>query len=459
MKKVMILVFAFIFTLSTTARADLDSQVQQMFDRLGFSNNVTTPGVYEAQTRGYVTGGAISLRTPYDVLQPFSVSLPSVRSGCQGIDVFLGGFSYINLEQLIEKLKAIGTSALSYGFMLAIKKLCSSCGSVMEFLESASRAANSMAMDTCRAGETIAKGVFGEGSIIRAGQFGRCALVGSASGGFKDFIEAWTDCANDVSSAMSSVTGEEAQRANPEGNLVWNGLRELPLSDEMREYIMSTMGTVIILKDQAEHKAPVLNASDLLNGGTVQVYRCADAEHENCTQIEVEEVSITGFKSRVKEQMEQAFQHIITRTEPDEATKKFIESLPAPAWKFLNVVSGYTAPVGYSYIEQYSDSIAVIAMSFWFDMALRYTIQAISLASYKGAGNTLEATDSFYEKAKDFYDMVYKEMDKAEKELNNFDSMLQTLEFLEKKTTELLEAQGIISQYRFGKEVNRLQAK
>lgn len=452
-----ILLFTVALTVSTPARADLNSQVQDMFNRLGFEGSaVTDPGIYETQSRGYITGGSLSIRTPYDTLQPFTVSLPSIRAGCQGIDVFLGAFSYINVDELIQKLKTIGTSALSYGFMLAIKTLCPSCYDVLQWLEDVSRSANQLAINTCQAGETVAKGVFGLASAIRSGQWGRCAQIGNASGGFEDFITAWRACADDLTSAQASASGDDAVRANPEGNLVWRALQQLDVPDDLRQYIMSTTGTVIVTNDSATSKAPLLTVSDLVNGGPVMRYQCDTQECLNPTEVSE---TIDGFKQMVKSKLEEAFMAIITRSEPSDDIKQFIEALPSPVWKFLNVTSGYPVPAGQSFIDQYSDSIAILAATYWFDMAFRHTTQGLQSAGLNGVAGSKEALDSFFRDSKQVYDMAYNELNKSETKLQNFDSLLKTLDFLEKRLTQNLESSGILAQYNFGKDNNTVQMR
>jgi len=455
---ILILVTALIIPYSF-AYADLNSRVQDMFNRLGFQGSSTSAGIYDTQSRGYVTGGGISVRTPYDIIQPFSVSPPSIRAGCSGIDVFLGAFSYINLDQLIEKLRIIGTSALSYGFMMAIETLCPQCYNVMKWLEDVSRMANSMAMDTCRAGEMIARGVFGLGGAIKTGQWGRCAGIGNATGGFSDFLEAWRGCAEDLTSGATAATGEDKERALPQGNLVWKGLKKLNLPDEVREQVMSTLGTIIVGTqndiNKVAYKAPILMASDLVNGGQVKVYRCDNLQ--DCLNPAEVTTNLTGLKDQVKQKLNQAFDNILSKTTPSTSTQQFIEAMPAPVWKFLNVASSYPAPLGRSYIEQQSEALAVLAASYWFDMGLRYTLQSLYQVGLEGK-ESQELINTFYNGTQEFYKQVYQELEKASAKLKNFDSVLATLDFLEKRTTEGLESKGILAQYNFAKDV-RVETK
>ena len=459
MKKLTFLPFFLFIFFTFPAYADLNSRVQEMFNRLGFQGSSTSSGIYETQSRGYVTGGGISVRTPYDIIQPFSVSPPSIRAGCSGIDVFLGAFSYINLEQLIDKLRMIGTSALSYGFMMAIETLCPQCYNVMKWLEDASRMANQMAMDTCRAGEMIAGGVFGLGGAIRTGQWGRCAGIGSATGSFSDFIEAWRGCAEDLTSGATAATGDDKERATPQGNLVWKGLKKLNLPDEVKEQVMSTLGTIIVGTqndiNKVVYKQPILTAAELVNGGQVKVYRCDNLQ--NCLNPAEVTTNLTGLKDQVKQRLNEAFNNILSRTIPSSQTQQFIEAMPAPVWKFLNVASSYPAPLGRSYIEQQSEALAVLAASYWFDMGLRYTLQALYQVELEGK-ESQEVTNTFYNRTQSFYNQIYQELEKASAKLKNFDTVLQTLDFLEKRTTEGLESKGILAQYNFAKDV-RVETK
>ena len=58
---------ALLFALTLTpgvCLADLGSEVRGMFDRLGLSGAATPAGVYEGQSRGFITGGSVSVRLP-----------------------------------------------------------------------------------------------------------------------------------------------------------------------------------------------------------------------------------------------------------------------------------------------------------------------------------------------------------------------------------------------------------
>ncbi|MEI6704482.1 MAG: conjugal transfer protein TraH [Deltaproteobacteria bacterium] len=53
--------------------------------------NSTSPSYYEGSKRGYYTGGSFSARWPNNNDFLVSASLPKLKSGCGGIDMFMGG--------------------------------------------------------------------------------------------------------------------------------------------------------------------------------------------------------------------------------------------------------------------------------------------------------------------------------------------------------------------------------
>ena len=67
----------------------------------------TSPGSFEDQTRGYVTAGGMSGRVDVHNDYLMSITLPKVKAGCGGIDMFLGGMSFLDPDYLVQKL---GTS-------------------------------------------------------------------------------------------------------------------------------------------------------------------------------------------------------------------------------------------------------------------------------------------------------------------------------------------------------------
>ena len=62
-----------------------------------------------------------------------------------------GGFSYLNFDNIVEKLKKITTAAPAFAFTIALSTLCKDCDTIMTELEKIANAINGMNFDTCTA--------------------------------------------------------------------------------------------------------------------------------------------------------------------------------------------------------------------------------------------------------------------------------------------------------------------
>lgn len=393
--------FFLVLSLSpTVCLADLGGEVRGMFDRLGLSGSATPSGVYEGQSRGFVTGGSVSVRLPNETVQPLSVSLPHLRSGCGGVDLFLGAISYISADDLIRKMKTIGSSFASYAFMMALKTLCSPCENIMEKLEAASRAANSLSVDTCRAGESLAEGIFGEGGIIRGEQAGRCAFVGVKQSLFTDPAEGLSECRTQsgITSTVSDINAgsvaQDKELVKQVRNTVWEALRDIPastLSKEQKEQIMSVTGTFVTTRTRSEYKPPTISLEYLTGGGgAARVYSCGT--DPDCTSPAAVAVG-AGFKpftELVSEKLLEAHAAIVNNRRPQDDTVRFLDALPFPAWKLLSSAGAVDPEIGGTYVSALARPIAVFSTAAWLERATRNLWSGIGSSERKG---TLSAMD------------------------------------------------------------------
>ena len=116
----------------------------------------TDASYFEGQKRGYFTGGSFSARWPTHSDYLLSFEPPRVKSGCGGIDAYMGGFSFLNFEYLVSKLQRIMTAAPAAAFDMALNTLCPVCSNTIKSLEEIANSLNSMQLDDCKAGSVIA---------------------------------------------------------------------------------------------------------------------------------------------------------------------------------------------------------------------------------------------------------------------------------------------------------------
>ena len=114
------------------------------------------PAYFEGQKRGYFTAGSFSARMsmPDDYL--FTVQKPKLKSGCGGIDLFLGGFSFLNADYLVKKLQRIMTAAPAVAFTIALNTIAPEINQEMSKFSSMTDQLNKLQLDDCKAATTIA---------------------------------------------------------------------------------------------------------------------------------------------------------------------------------------------------------------------------------------------------------------------------------------------------------------
>jgi conjugative transfer pilus assembly protein TraH len=95
--KKLLLSLSFCSVIATVpSRADVNGDLNGFFGSLGYSGNVTQAQAWQGQAAGYFTGGSVYLRNPVKNVQLISMQVPSLNSGCGGIDAYLGAFSMIS---------------------------------------------------------------------------------------------------------------------------------------------------------------------------------------------------------------------------------------------------------------------------------------------------------------------------------------------------------------------------
>lgn len=116
----------------------------------------TSAGSFQTQQRGYYTAGSFQGRWRMTNDYPLSVSPPRFKAGCGGIDLFGGGFSYLDPEYLVEKFERIIQAAPSFAFEMAMQEYCKPCSSAMQTMTQITDYLNSIQVNDCRMAKQIA---------------------------------------------------------------------------------------------------------------------------------------------------------------------------------------------------------------------------------------------------------------------------------------------------------------
>jgi len=115
----------------------------------------SAPGYFQGSQRGYYTGGSFSARWPQSNDSLLTISKPSLKSGCGGIDMFLGGMSLMNVDYLVDKLQRILSAAPAAAFDIALKTLAPQVSDTIKSLESIVDKLNNLQLDDCKAAKAL----------------------------------------------------------------------------------------------------------------------------------------------------------------------------------------------------------------------------------------------------------------------------------------------------------------
>lgn len=313
----------------------------------------TAPGVYHDQSGGYYNGGGISIRNRAKNTQIATMQLPDFKAGCGGIDMFTGGFSYISSAELVNALKSIGSSAISYGFMLAMKTFAPSVQAVMTELQDIASKINQANINSCETAATLLGGVWPKSDLTSRHI---CTSIGSSSGIFKDWAAARQGCG-----AGSDRSGVMARRGTVEGykniltdefNIAWEVLKKnhYIMSDkELAELCMTISGTIVVYKEGGNRKVITFPSkadnNDLIkalfDGGNLTTYGCDEVG--KCLRVRVKNYSISssGFASRVRKTLSEITRKAISDEPLNHKEIAFIGEVRLPIYKMINVLSAF----------------------------------------------------------------------------------------------------------------------
>ncbi len=394
LKKVTALVTAFSFTTATYAM-----NMQEIFDSVNAQGNVSNHAVLQGQTMNLYTGGSMFMRMPKRTYQLTTVTPPSWNAGCGGIDLFAGGFSFINKEQFVAMLRNIGSNALGYGFKLAIQNLCPTCDNVTQALQATAQAANRLNIDSCEAAKGIVNAAMPD--TWTRGKQNAAKNFGVDNNLFENITDAWTTVMNNESRANKTVSvvaniNPETKDQLPIGNVVWKALKKLDgITDEQRMILMSMTGSMIFLIEgdpkqaiplprkaiTVEHLVGTGRTSDTI---TVPIWRCDTTSADGCLNPSEDEVTTMDFRTMVRKKMEEISQKIAERSAHDDiaATIGFLNVTDLPIYKILAVTTTLNnASMADALIYHYQELIAAKYAEVYIQRAVADLRSAVAIFS------------------------------------------------------------------------------
>lgn len=427
---------------SPSAQADLQQQLDELVGSLGVMSAATAPGVYEGQTRGYLTGGGLSMRLPRTNLNIGSASLPKIRAGCEGIDIYLGSFSYVNADQLIAKLRAIGAGALGYGFTLALESISPQIAGTIKFWESELNKVLNSNLSACQAARALVDAT-GLPEKIRASQIGRCAGARTASGSSVDYNAARQECAADPASGAVGDSEDQAM-GRPDRNYLWEALNGLTGLDEIsKELILSTIGTIVSANNRIDTWGGLIEPEMLLDGGEVRRYDC---DVTCLSQNIVSETTTEGLVAMVRQRLLGILAGIHDRNTLSPSDIDFVSTAPFPLYRMVNALSSLPPAVAEAHLLPWAEPLALLMARHWIDETARAARQALATAGIES-----EVQKVLEERIKEVQEGIRGLMFRAKYTTDTILTEIQRLEQLERAIAANLVKNDLAKAYAFGK--------
>ncbi len=334
----------------------LQKDLNQFFNHLGTSVHVDAAEVYNGQRAGYLTGGGVMTRSPVVDTQLVSVTLPKFDAGCGGIDIFEGGFSFINEQQLIQALKNIASNAMGYAFLLGLETTSPQVSNIMKQLQTWSNTINSIGINSCETATQLVGAVWPQKTAAKQ-QI--CRSLSGKKGSFNDYIAARHQCAKDSEFERTmnawAADSQYADVLKEEYNLAWSAIQKnsfLAKNQPLAELFMSLTGTIISRKDQTQltletwpalvHNETFLHA--LIEGGSTTKYACADSKDTHCLNLVSEVITIASQESwlgKIQKILIDMQNKILADIPLDETEKDFLSKTKPAVYRIVNVLTAY----------------------------------------------------------------------------------------------------------------------
>lgn len=229
--------------------------VEDWFDIM----NTTNPSSYQGQERSFATAGGFQARMRVKTDNLMTISPPRFNIGCGGIDIFMGGFSFLNADYMVEKFERIIRMAPALAFQVALNELSSTISEKVEGMEQIMNTLNSLQLDECQAAKGVvnfAANMYNSGPNVAIG--GVAEKVGKGydnlfSSAKKDAEEAPCKTIADsiTSSTMPATLKAELKKS---GSLLGNVADKFGLTTEEVNQLRALVGDVIIKFDNTDFR-------------------------------------------------------------------------------------------------------------------------------------------------------------------------------------------------------------
>ena len=388
-----------------------NANIQEFVDSVGAQYNVTPAGVYQGSTMSVATGGGFVYRAPNKTFTPFTISPPSMKGGCGGIDIFTGAIGIPSKAEFVNFVRSIGAAMPGLAFQLALQSLSPDFEKQLTSFRNYLRTMTDMTTNSCKAAQwaldntPIGKGI--QGAAESAGNWLRESLQStdatSATNDAKaDWSKAYKWFGSQPDSQKRGVapdgTTSGAIRQGGEVNVLWSVLNASKsassFSTDDRELLMSLFNFVIYrnadsanpetnadnipvpqLKNRRARLEDFLGKADETEGTLtkVRMWRC-DTSERCLNPTTTNDVQILGFAQRVYDAARRVQSSILSRSKDYSEADMFLvaNGSSVPLLRIVNATTFQRfAGFGADFLRTYSELAA-------FDLTTAYLSESMN---------------------------------------------------------------------------------
>lgn len=217
----------------------------------------TPTSLQTSLTSSFSGGGARVAWRNLGSLSIINAQAPKFNVGCNGIEVGFGSISFLDFDNLVNKLKMIASQAPAFAFKMALDTACSQCSTILQDLEEIVEAINNFSLDSCAIAENLGNSI---GSSLSSASDTRYEDSAAAlksrtedkglynKNKIVDTINAWTDTV--------TVKGEKLEQLKGYGSFLNNlRIKKIPSINgydpkEFIEIIRALVGDVVGYVDE-----------------------------------------------------------------------------------------------------------------------------------------------------------------------------------------------------------------
>ncbi len=367
-------------SLAPSVGADVLSEMENFWR--GAAVNTTGPTAFDGQASGHWTLGNIYLRAPVRSEPIATVSLPSFRAGCGGIDAFAGSFSFIDSDQLVAFGRAVAQNAVGFAFELALETISPVIAETMSKLRALAQWVNNQNLDSCETAQALVGAVWSRNDRASAAI---CAAVGTRQGIFSDYAAARHGCGSDGkrNSTLAAASGPLRDQVPVNVNYAWRAVRAssfLGSDRDLGEFAMSISGTVIVTapvsdSDPSGPRVRVLEplaldrrVTEILmeGGGDLPVYRCdTAADCLNPTNGRLTVPAARGFRNRVADLLGSLVDAVRNDTAPPADALGLVNLTTLPVYRVVNTAAAYRGAVVEQEVDALAEAVALDVLQVW----------------------------------------------------------------------------------------------